>query len=187
MCVCLCCSPPSNDAQFQVAYYCNVLVDSNGLCYWLPPAIFRSSCSISVKYFPFDWQNCTLKFTWGDQTASCLMFITLRNSKQGVFISVKKLNFPRCFAALWRTTPKRSGCSWRKTKTSPSGRWSGSLLILKVLQVIIFNMFSIISCNCVFIILCCCTSLTYFCIRSVCLSVCLPKLNRLNFITESNY
>ncbi|XP_078147481.1 acetylcholine receptor subunit delta [Centroberyx gerrardi] len=53
----------NNDAQFQVAYYCNVLVDPSGLCYWLPPAIFRSSCSISVNYFPFDWQNCTLKFT----------------------------------------------------------------------------------------------------------------------------
>ncbi|TWW74079.1 Acetylcholine receptor subunit delta, partial [Takifugu flavidus] len=51
-----------NDAQFNVAYYCNVLVDSTGLCYWSPPAIFRSSCSISVKYFPFDWQDCTLKF-----------------------------------------------------------------------------------------------------------------------------
>uniref|UniRef100_A0A8P4GMV9 Acetylcholine receptor subunit delta n=1 Tax=Dicentrarchus labrax TaxID=13489 RepID=A0A8P4GMV9_DICLA len=53
----------NNDAQFQVAYYSNVLVDSTGLCYWLPPAIFRSSCSINVNYFPFDWQNCTLKFT----------------------------------------------------------------------------------------------------------------------------
>uniref|UniRef100_A0A674NFX1 Cholinergic receptor, nicotinic, delta (muscle) n=1 Tax=Takifugu rubripes TaxID=31033 RepID=A0A674NFX1_TAKRU len=38
-------------------------LNSTGLCYWLPPAIFRSSCSISVKYFPFDWQDCTLKFT----------------------------------------------------------------------------------------------------------------------------
>ncbi|TWW74087.1 Acetylcholine receptor subunit delta [Takifugu flavidus] len=53
----------NNDAQFNVAYYCNVLVDSTGLCFWSPPAIFRSSCSISIKYFPFDWQNCTLKFT----------------------------------------------------------------------------------------------------------------------------
>ncbi|KAM9331924.1 acetylcholine receptor subunit delta-like isoform 1-T1 [Pholidichthys leucotaenia] len=53
----------NNDAQFEVAYYCNVLVYSDGLCYWLPPAIFRSSCSINVNYFPFDWQNCTLKFT----------------------------------------------------------------------------------------------------------------------------
>ncbi|XP_061569622.1 acetylcholine receptor subunit delta [Cololabis saira] len=53
----------NNDAQFQVAYYSNVLVDNNGFCYWLPPAIFRSSCSINVNYFPFDWQNCTLKFS----------------------------------------------------------------------------------------------------------------------------
>ncbi|KAG7523959.1 acetylcholine receptor subunit delta [Solea senegalensis] len=53
----------NNDAQFQVAYYSNVLVGNTGLCYWLPPAIFRSSCSINVNYFPFDWQNCTLKFT----------------------------------------------------------------------------------------------------------------------------
>ncbi|XP_029935784.1 acetylcholine receptor subunit delta [Myripristis murdjan] len=53
----------NNDAQFQVAYYSNVLVDPTGLCYWLPPAIFRSSCSINVNFFPFDWQNCTLKFT----------------------------------------------------------------------------------------------------------------------------
>uniref|UniRef100_A0A3B3DSH6 Cholinergic receptor, nicotinic, delta (muscle) n=2 Tax=Oryzias melastigma TaxID=30732 RepID=A0A3B3DSH6_ORYME len=53
----------NNDAQFEVAYYSNVLVSPDGLCYWLPPAIFRSSCSINVNYFPFDWQNCTLKFT----------------------------------------------------------------------------------------------------------------------------
>ncbi|KAM9775465.1 acetylcholine receptor subunit delta isoform 1-T1 [Syngnathus typhle] len=53
----------NNDAQFQVAYYCNVLVTNEGECTWLPPAIFRSSCSINVNYFPFDWQNCTLKFT----------------------------------------------------------------------------------------------------------------------------
>ncbi|KAG1944043.1 acetylcholine receptor subunit epsilon [Pimephales promelas] len=53
----------NNDAQFQVAYYCNVLIYPNGYVYWLPPAIFRSSCSINVNYFPFDWQNCSLKFS----------------------------------------------------------------------------------------------------------------------------
>ncbi|MGH0175055.1 UNVERIFIED_CONTAM: hypothetical protein FKN15_069538 [Acipenser sinensis] len=53
----------NNDAQFQVAYYCNVLVDPSGYVYWLPPAIFRSSCAINVNFFPFDWQNCTLKFS----------------------------------------------------------------------------------------------------------------------------
>uniref|UniRef100_A0A672GDQ5 Cholinergic receptor, nicotinic, delta (muscle) n=1 Tax=Salarias fasciatus TaxID=181472 RepID=A0A672GDQ5_SALFA len=52
----------NNDAQFEVALYCNVLVYDSGFCSWQPPAIFRSSCSINVNYFPFDWQNCTLKF-----------------------------------------------------------------------------------------------------------------------------
>lgn len=50
------------DGQFDVAYYANILVYSTGYMYWLPPAIFRSTCSIEVTYFPFDWQNCTLVF-----------------------------------------------------------------------------------------------------------------------------
>uniref|UniRef100_A0A5F9CCC8 Cholinergic receptor nicotinic gamma subunit n=1 Tax=Oryctolagus cuniculus TaxID=9986 RepID=A0A5F9CCC8_RABIT len=50
------------DGVFEVALYCNVLVSPNGCIYWLPPAIFRSSCAISVTYFPFDWQNCSLVF-----------------------------------------------------------------------------------------------------------------------------
>ncbi|KAF4014031.1 hypothetical protein G4228_005484 [Cervus hanglu yarkandensis] len=54
---------PSNDGSFQISYSCNVLIYPSGSVYWLPPAIFRSSCPISVTYFPFDWQNCSLKFS----------------------------------------------------------------------------------------------------------------------------
>uniref|UniRef100_I3M2C4 Acetylcholine receptor subunit delta n=2 Tax=Ictidomys tridecemlineatus TaxID=43179 RepID=I3M2C4_ICTTR len=53
----------NNDGSFQISYSCNVLVYNSGYVYWLPPAIFRSSCPISVTYFPFDWQNCSLKFS----------------------------------------------------------------------------------------------------------------------------
>jgi len=42
-----------------------VLVYNTGYVYWLPPAIFRSACPINVNFFPFDWQNCTLKFRCG--------------------------------------------------------------------------------------------------------------------------
>lgn len=40
--------PYSNDGQFDVALYVNVLVYSDGTVNWLPPAIYRSSCSIEV-------------------------------------------------------------------------------------------------------------------------------------------
>lgn len=45
-----------------MAYYANVLISSNGGMYWLPPAIYRSTCAIEITYFPFDYQNCTLAF-----------------------------------------------------------------------------------------------------------------------------
>ncbi|PWA23086.1 hypothetical protein CCH79_00002011, partial [Gambusia affinis] len=50
------------DGQFDVAYYANVLISSDGWMYWLPPAIYRSTCAIEITYFPFDYQNCTLVF-----------------------------------------------------------------------------------------------------------------------------
>ncbi|XP_007429429.1 acetylcholine receptor subunit delta isoform X1 [Python bivittatus] len=53
----------NNDGNFEIAYRANILVYSSGEVYWLPPAIFRSACPINVNYFPFDWQNCTLKFS----------------------------------------------------------------------------------------------------------------------------
>uniref|UniRef100_A0A8D2PRZ9 Cholinergic receptor nicotinic delta subunit n=1 Tax=Zosterops lateralis melanops TaxID=1220523 RepID=A0A8D2PRZ9_ZOSLA len=52
----------NNDGLFEVAYYCNVLIYDTGYVYWLPPAIFRTTCLINVDFFPFDWQNCSLRF-----------------------------------------------------------------------------------------------------------------------------
>ncbi|KAJ8357439.1 hypothetical protein SKAU_G00202330 [Synaphobranchus kaupii] len=50
------------DGKFEIALYVNALVDPDGHVFWLPPAIYRSACSIKINYFPFDWQNCTMVF-----------------------------------------------------------------------------------------------------------------------------
>ncbi|KAK9393870.1 Neuronal acetylcholine receptor subunit alpha-3 [Crotalus adamanteus] len=50
------------DGTYEVSVYTNVIVQHNGSTLWMPPAIYKSACKIEVKHFPFDQQNCTLKF-----------------------------------------------------------------------------------------------------------------------------
>ncbi|KAL4660661.1 neuronal acetylcholine receptor subunit beta-4-like [Arapaima gigas] len=50
------------DGTYEVTVFTNVIVHFNGSISWLPPVIYKSACKIEVKHFPFDQQNCTLKF-----------------------------------------------------------------------------------------------------------------------------
>ncbi|KAJ8287933.1 hypothetical protein COCON_G00005920 [Conger conger] len=50
------------DGMYEVSFYSNAVVSHDGSVFWLPPAIYKSACKIEVKHFPFDQQNCTLRF-----------------------------------------------------------------------------------------------------------------------------
>uniref|UniRef100_A0A3B4A1B8 Neuronal acetylcholine receptor subunit beta-2 n=1 Tax=Periophthalmus magnuspinnatus TaxID=409849 RepID=A0A3B4A1B8_9GOBI len=50
------------DGVYEVSFYSNAVVSYDGSIFWLPPAIYKSACKIEVKHFPFDQQNCTLRF-----------------------------------------------------------------------------------------------------------------------------
>lgn len=76
----------SADGNYEVRYKSNVLIYPNGEVLWVPPAIYQSSCTIDVRYFPFDQQMCVMKFgSWtfnGDQVS-----LALYNNKNFVDLS----------------------------------------------------------------------------------------------------
>ncbi|XP_028922041.1 neuronal acetylcholine receptor subunit alpha-6 [Ornithorhynchus anatinus] len=48
--------------DFQVEGKTKALLKYDGMINWTPPAIFKSSCPMDITFFPFDHQNCSLKF-----------------------------------------------------------------------------------------------------------------------------
>lgn len=50
------------DGKYEVSYKPNVVIYNSGKVLWIPPAIYKSSCTIDVEYFPFDEQSCDMKF-----------------------------------------------------------------------------------------------------------------------------
>ena len=39
-----------------------MVVTHEGQCTYIPPGIFMSTCKIDITWFPFDDQNCEMKF-----------------------------------------------------------------------------------------------------------------------------
>lgn len=52
----------SADGNFEVTLATKAILNSKGMIQWKPPAIYKSSCGIDVRYFPFDEQTCIMKF-----------------------------------------------------------------------------------------------------------------------------
>ncbi|XP_037079754.1 neuronal acetylcholine receptor subunit alpha-7-like isoform X5 [Pollicipes pollicipes] len=52
----------SADEKFDSTYPTNVVLKNNGSCLYIPPGIFKSTCKIDITWFPFDDQECDMKF-----------------------------------------------------------------------------------------------------------------------------
>ena len=51
-----------------------IVVHHTGANIWLAPLIIKSNCKVNVRYFPFDEQECHLKFgSWTYDTTSLNM------------------------------------------------------------------------------------------------------------------
>lgn len=57
-----CASLFSADEAFDGTYPTNVIVTHEGKCTYIPPGIFKSTCKIDITWFPFDDQDCEMKF-----------------------------------------------------------------------------------------------------------------------------
>ncbi|CAF0882304.1 unnamed protein product [Rotaria sordida] len=50
------------DGNYEVTLMTKATVYYDGRVIWEPPAIYKSSCTINVEFFPFDIQQCQMKF-----------------------------------------------------------------------------------------------------------------------------
>ncbi|GIY72878.1 acetylcholine receptor subunit alpha-like 1 [Caerostris darwini] len=56
------CFVNSADGNYEVTIMTKAVIHHDGKVMWNPPAIYKSSCQIDVQYFPFDKQDCFMKF-----------------------------------------------------------------------------------------------------------------------------
>lgn len=55
----------SADGDYQITTKTKASIYYNGKIVWEPPMIYKSYCAINIEYYPFDIQDCYMKFgTW---------------------------------------------------------------------------------------------------------------------------
>lgn len=73
----------SSDGNFE-GTVTKAVIKYDGTILWTPPANYKSACTIDVTFFPFDLQNCSMKFgSWtydGSQVSFsstvCVLYIS---------------------------------------------------------------------------------------------------------------
>ena len=84
----------SASEAFDGTYPTNVVVTSTGSCTYIPPGIFKSTCLIDITWFPFDDQDCEMKFGSWTYNGFKVMF-TIASSQNIYSIYTKCLQYLR--------------------------------------------------------------------------------------------
>ena len=50
----------SADGKYEITSMTRAKIYYSGVVVWEPPAIYKSSCTIDVEFFPFDFQHCSM-------------------------------------------------------------------------------------------------------------------------------
>ncbi|KAI0985364.1 hypothetical protein GJ496_010102 [Pomphorhynchus laevis] len=69
------------DGNYEVTYKSNVVVSHDGSMLWVPITIYKSVCHVDVKYFPFDYQECELRFSSWTYSAKQLSLSYYQNRR----------------------------------------------------------------------------------------------------------
>lgn len=71
------------DGDYQITTKTKVTVYFDGSIVWEPPMIYKSYCAINIEYYPFDIQDCYMKFgTWTNNGDLILLeHIDINNSR----------------------------------------------------------------------------------------------------------
>jgi hypothetical protein len=64
------------------------IVSSDGTVRWRPPSIFKSTCQINIQNFPYDYQNCSMKFgSWTyDRDSIDIQFLEKQEINRELYI-----------------------------------------------------------------------------------------------------
>ena len=71
----------SADGHYEVTLMTKAKLHFDGKLIWNPPAIFKSSCTINVEFFPFDEQQCSMKFGSRSYDGLALDLVHINQSK----------------------------------------------------------------------------------------------------------